>query len=165
MTRADGAWKSSKPLGTNYEASLTVHSPDYTTLVRKKKGGGGRIICLKMTNRYKKDKTFRSLPVHQSYIATLAFDSSYVESTLLCVKTYMTEYSCDSLANSLPRPSKCSCASAGQGSRSASTGLVFSPRRWIRLHEISVHDTMRGRSSTLQWDLQRFLVKSCHAAS
>lgn len=62
-----------------------------------------------MTNRYKKDKTFRSLAVDPSYIATLASDSSYVQSRLLCVKTYMTEYRSGSLANSLPRPSKCSC--------------------------------------------------------
>lgn len=161
MPRADGARKSSKPLGINYEAFFTVHSPDYTTLVRKKK----EIICLKLTNRYKKDKTFRSLTAHQSYIATFASDSSYVQTTLLCVKTRMTECSSDSLANSLPRPSKCSCAEAGQGSRSASTGLVFSPRGCNRLHEISARDTIRCRSSTVQWNLQRFLVKYCHAAS
>lgn len=121
MTRADAAPKSSKPLGANYEALLTVHSPDYTTLGRKKK----KIIRLKMTNRYKKDKTFRSLTVHQNYIATS--DRSAVETRLWCVRTYMTEYGSDSLANSLARPSKCSWAGAGPGGRLAGTGPLFSP--------------------------------------
>lgn len=50
------------------------------------------------------DKTFLLLPVHQSYI--LISDSrNYVQTRVLYVKTYMTEYSTDSLANSLPRPS------------------------------------------------------------
>lgn len=97
-----------------------------------------------MTNRYKKDKTFRALTDDQSYIASVASDSSSVETRLARVRTYMTENSSDSLANSLPRPSKCSCA---EGSRSASTRLVFSPRRCNRLHEISVHDTTRCGSS------------------
>lgn len=66
-----------------------------------------------MTNRYKKHKTFPSVTVHQSYIATLP--SSYVQTPLVCVKTCMAEYSCDSLANSPPRPSNCPCAQAGRG--------------------------------------------------
>lgn len=82
-----------------------------------------------MTNRYIKQKTHKTLPsvtVHQSYIATLASDSSYVQTPLVCVKTHMTEYGCDSLANSFPRPSNCPCAEAGQGRRSASTDPSFS---------------------------------------
>lgn len=147
MTRADGAPKSCKPPGTNYEALFTVHGPDYTTLVRKKQMRK-KTICLKMTNRYKKDKTFRSLTVDQSYIATVACDSSSVETRLARVRTYMTEKSSDSLANSLPRPSKCFRAEAGRGGRSASTRLLSSPRRWSRLRAISVHDTMRRGWST-----------------
>lgn len=47
----------------------------------------------------------------------------------------MTEWGSGGLANSLPRPSKCSWAEAGQGS----PGLVF---RFVpQVRETSVHDT------------------------
>lgn len=58
----------------------------------------------------KKDKTFLLwlyfVHPQKSYITTLIFDSKhYVQTRVPCVKTYMTEYSTDSLANSPPRPS------------------------------------------------------------
>ena len=78
----------------------------------------------KQTNRYKRDKTFPSLTVHQSYITTLKSGSRhYVQTRVPCVKTYMTEYSTDSLANSLPRPSNSSSTGAGDGSRWGRHGL------------------------------------------
>lgn len=82
----------------------------------------------KKTNRYKKDKTFPSLTVHQSYITTLTSDCRhYVQTRVPCVKTYMTEYSSDNLANSLPRPSNYSSTEAGEGSQSTTSDLIFSP--------------------------------------
>lgn len=80
----------------------------------------------KQTDRYKIDKTFLSLTAHQSYI--LIYDNRhYVQIRVPCVKTDMTEYSTDSLANSLPRPSNSSSTEAG--SHSATTDVIFSPLR------------------------------------
>lgn len=74
---------------------------------------------IKKPTGIKKTRHSLSLTVHQSYITTLTFDSRhYVQTRVPCVKTYMTEYSSDSLANSLPRPSNYSSTEAGEGSQS-----------------------------------------------
>lgn len=64
----------------------------------------------KQTNRYKKDETFlftgTSLELHND--AYIRQQTLCTDAKVPCVKTYMTEYSPDSEANSPSRPSNCS---------------------------------------------------------
>lgn len=116
---------SSWALGTNWQTLSTVHSTGCTAFPPrfKKTHVCLRSVEIKKTKPTGIKKTRHSLPWRstKSYITKLTSDSSrhYVQTGLPCVKTYVTEYSSDSLATSLPRPSNYSSTGEGEGSQSA----------------------------------------------
>lgn len=125
---------------------------EYSCVLGKKK----EIKIKNKSTRRKKDKAFPSLTVHQSYITDLTCDSKhYVQTRLPCVKTSMTEYSCDRLVNRLPRPSNYSSTEAGEGSRSASAHLVLSPRECSGSNDLSGQETVR----CLSWTVNEIIAR------